>query len=665
MGGRLGQLLLVDDDAELVELVRRVLAGHEHVLTVASTGEAARALLAHTTYDLLIVDGLLPDGRGTDLLRELAASETPTKAMFISSSWQEVSEVASRARELRVSRALRKPLDAATFPLEVSYALKHELPFAPPRESVAALDDMIAQFRQRLVGRVAAFEGALREARTTGGNVDSIASLHAEAHKLHGTAGSFGYDQVSTAAETIENALHDAIGKGSIVSDDAWRRIVSASDRMVSALSAAPRAVGTDDTAKPCVLIVDDDPMLLRSIANDLSAVIEVMSATTAEGALSIAHSVPLACIVIDVHLGSRFQGFELAKALRTQPTSERVPVIFMSADSSLDTQIGGMHAGGSLFLNKPLTAAPVLDAVRRVTEIEARGRPRVVLLDDDRDFCLAVERVLSRANVDLHAVQDEAKLLELLATENPALLLLDVRLNGVSGLDICRMLRANPRWENLDIVLVTAENSVELRIAAFRAGASDYVSKPVIPEELVARVMSRIERHTLREERTTRDNLTGLLMRGPFAEAFQRMLKLTQRNETQMSLCLLDIDHFKSINDRYGHMNGDRVLATLGQLLNRRFRGEDLRCRWGGEEIVLALSGSPRAEATLALERLLVEFQSTTFNDGKHPPYHATFSAGVASYPADGQTLDELIAVADARMYTAKRNGRARIVSQ
>ncbi len=417
--------------------------------------------------------------------------------------------------------------------------------------------------------------------------------------------------------------------------------------------------------SKTCVLVVDADPLLLGSITCDLSAALEILTADTPESALALIRSARPSCVVIDVHLGDQFQGFELAKKLRSQSRSEQIPIIFTSADSSLDTQIGGMHAGGSLFLNKPLAAGPLLEAVRRLTEAETRVRPRVLLLDDDRDFCSAVQGVLSRAGVDLHTVQNEAELLELLATENPALLLLDMHLHGVSGLDICRTLRANPRWEDLDIVLVTTENSVDLRIAAFRAGANDYVSKPIIADELVARVMSRVERHTLREDRTTRDNLTGLMMRGPFAEAFQRMLKLGQRNDSQVSLCMLDIDHFKSINDLYGHMSGDRVLATLGQLLNRRFRGEDLRCRWGGEEIVLALSGSPKTEATLALERLLAEFQNTAFEHGDSPSFHVSFSAGVATYPADGRSLDELISVADTRMYTAKREGRARIIAQ
>lgn len=661
----MAEILLIDDDLELGALVRKVLEERGHRLDLAPSCREAEERLEAQRYDLLIVDGLLPDGRGTDVLEKLKKTGKPVNAMFISSSWHEVTEVAARSSELGVARVLRKPIDPATFSLEVSYALGPNRPAERQAEGAELLEAAIAQFRTRLVERVHAFEAALHVARKSG-DPALLVPIHAEAHKLHGTAGSFGYDQVSVAADAIETIVGKALPSRSALDEEQWRRIAAASERMQAALADSPRPSNAPSAStRASVLIVEDDALLLRSLATDLSASIEVLTACTAESALEIARTAQPTCVVIDVHLGDRLQGFELAKALRAQPGSDRVPIVFMSADSSLDTQITGLHVGGSLFLNKPLTAGPLLDAVRRLTEVQNSARPRVVMLDDDSLFCAAVQRILSRTNVVFQAVQDESDLLDTLATEEPALLLLDVRLNNISGLDICRTLRANPRWEDLDIVLVTAETSVEMRIAAFRAGATDYVSKPIVAEELVARVMSRIERRALRDERTTRDNLTGLLMRGPFAEAFERMLKLTRRNEGQLSLCLLDLDRFKAINDRYGHVTGDRVLSSLGQLLNRRFRGEDLRCRWGGEEIVIVLSGSPRTEATLALERLLAEFQSLTFDDGTHAPFHATFSAGVASYPEEGRTLDELIALADARMYASKRQGRARIIAQ
>ncbi len=661
----MAEILLIDDDPELAALVRKLLEERGHRLDVAMSCREAAERLGTQRYDLMIVDGRLPDGRGTDLLEKQRHADKPVNAMFVSSSWQEVSEVAAKSRELGVSRVLRKPIDPATFSLEVSYALKADRPVERTAEGAELLEAAIAQFRDKLVERVHAFEVALEVARQSG-DPALLVPIHAEAHKLHGTAGSFGYDQVSVAADAIETIVGRAIPTGSRLDDREWERIAAARERMRAALVDSPRPSHAPPASmRSSVLIVEDDPLLLQSFATDLAASIEVLTAATAESALEVARAAQPTCIVIDVHLGAPLQGFELAKALRAQSGTERVPIVFMSADSSLETQVTGLHVGGSLFLSKPLTSGPLLEAVRRLTEVQVAARPRVVMLDDDPLFCAAVERILSRTKLAFRAVQDESQLLETLATEEPTLLLLDVRLNSISGLDICRTLRANPRWEDLDIVLVTAETSVEMRIAAFHAGATDYVSKPIVAEELVARVTSRIERRALRDERTTRDNLTGLLMRGPFAEAFERMVKLARRNEGPLSLGLLDLDRFKGINDRYGHVTGDRVLAALGQLLNSRFRGEDLRCRWGGEEIVIVLAGSSRTAATLALERLLAEFQSLTFDDGSQPPFHVTFSAGVANFPEDGRTLDELIALADTRMYAGKRQGRARVIAQ
>jgi diguanylate cyclase (GGDEF)-like protein len=125
----------------------------------------------------------------------------------------------------------------------------------------------------------------------------------------------------------------------------------------------------------------------------------------------------------------------------------------------------------------------------------------------------------------------------------------------------------------------------------------------------------------------------------------------------------LLDVDHFKKVNDTYGHLAGDKVLSGLGQLLSRRFRVDDLRGRWGGEEFMLTFKRETKSTMLLAVNRVLDEFKAMTFSGDKGETFQNSFSGGIAEYPIDGESVFELVKVADARLYQAKKRGRKQIV--
>ncbi|HET9449231.1 MAG TPA: diguanylate cyclase, partial [Aggregicoccus sp.] len=243
-----------------------------------------------------------------------------------------------------------------------------------------------------------------------------------------------------------------------------------------------------------------------------------------------------------------------------------------------------------------------------------------------------------------------------------PDLLLMDVMMPGLGGLDLCKILRSMPEWQELPILLVTAQTDVAFRVAAFQAGADDYLAKPVLREELLARVRGRLERSRLAQELRDRDALTGLPLRRPFLDTLRGRLAEAKRSGTQVSVALIDLDRFKHINDTYGHLAGDRVLGRFGRLLAARFRKEDARGRWGGEEFVVALYGEGPPSARDILARSGSEFARLLFEGEGDVRFRATFSAGIATFPADGASAEDLLRAADVRLYRAKRNGRNRI---
>jgi diguanylate cyclase (GGDEF)-like protein len=224
----------------------------------------------------------------------------------------------------------------------------------------------------------------------------------------------------------------------------------------------------------------------------------------------------------------------------------------------------------------------------------------------------------------------------------------------------VCRLVRAIPRWRDLPILVrVKGEQG---RLVAYDAGADDALSEQASDQELIRRLRGRLERTRVFREQSNRDSLTGLLTRRAFTESMQARLAEAERGKRHLSVCFLDLDRFKSVNDTYGHAVGDKVLASFGALLGARFRLPDLRGRWGGEEFVVAFYGEWAESAREILARVTAEFSNMSFDGGCPGGFRVTVSGGIATYPVDGQTLDDLVLVADQRLYAAKLAGRDRI---
>jgi diguanylate cyclase (GGDEF)-like protein len=211
--------------------------------------------------------------------------------------------------------------------------------------------------------------------------------------------------------------------------------------------------------------------------------------------------------------------------------------------------------------------------------------------------------------------------------------------------------------------LFLTAESDPKVRLECFRAGGDDYIKKPVLKEELLARIGVRLERIRLYKDRADKDALTSLPSRRAFIEMFKVRIAEGLRYNRPVTLCLIDIDRFKYVNDTYGHLTGDRVLAGLGKLLGSRFRATDIRGRWGGEEFTVVFYGEDRLTAKMILSRVLEEFGCIEFEGDRKEKFFCTFSCGAAELPNDGSTADDLFRVADERLYAAKKAGRNRIV--
>jgi len=647
-------VLLVDDSTSFRSMVAPALAAKGFKVVEAATGEEARALAQQHKPDLIIVDGLLPDIDGITFIASLRESGDKTRIVFVSAFWRDVATFTRLTRDLGVALVVHKPVIPSVFAEMVDAQVAEVAP--PPKIDAKeanlqrAMAKLRASYARTLKGRVAELSQVVARAREKSGDAAARADVVLRSHSLRGTAGSYGFTSVGDAAGKIEDILGGIAPPEPGDPWDAIARAVEEATRAAEAI-AAEQPDATSVNVAGWLLVVSTDAAFLEH-ARKLADVnlVGLAVADGADDALRRARTQSFDAALIDTAQAGG-DAFKLACDLRSLPGYQGLPLAFVSERARLEERVAAMHAGASLTLDKPLEGELFGVAMRELLATRHAMRPRILLLDDDPNFGTQAEAILHQARMNVRRLEDPSRVLEELEEFDPSLLLLDVMLPAISGYDVCKMLRTLPRWRDLPVVFLTARTGVESRVAAFEAGGDDYLPKPIVPEELLARIEVRVDRARLLRERLENDPLTGLSLRRVFVEGLRARLADAQRKKSAVTLCLLDVDNLRRINDEHGHACGDRVLAALGRLLMLRFRGEDLRGRSGGDELVLAFPGERAATVREVIARVQRELAALSFQDEQGKKVHVSFSVGLAVYPEDGATPDALLASAARRL--------------
>ncbi|HUH05922.1 MAG TPA: diguanylate cyclase [Kofleriaceae bacterium] len=430
-----------------------------------------------------------------------------------------------------------------------------------------------------------------------------------------------------------------------------------------SALAAHMTNAGPQNEAIPRVMIVDPSNIAQQRASSHCGSRLAHLSrASTVAEALQSGQMLDV--ILLDVE-ASAPEGLPRAvAALRDMCPSQRVAVAITSPVDDLPTRVAAARAGAEMFLVKPLGRQALRDAIHQLWQRARAPRGRVLVLDDDPDFVEMATMMLDNAGYATVGLTDSEPLLESLRRLRPDAVLVDFGMPRYGGIELTAMLRGSREFANTPVLFVSGNRDPSAIRAAFAAGADDYLVKPLSSSDLTLRLDARIERSRQLRVAAERDPLSGLLVRGPFIAALENRLASALRDGTRLTFCLIDLDQFKRVNDIHGHLVGDEVLAAFGELLSQ-FRAEDLKCRWGGEEFAIAFpNDQPISVVHALIERLLEQFRAMTFTDRRGETFSVSFSAGVAQFTPDHGDMDELLQNADRRLYQAKRQGRAAVVS-
>ncbi len=527
----------------------------------------------------------------------------------------------------------------------------------------------------------------IRESRGKIANMESLLELLAKAptdrsplqellRRFHGFAGSgatYGFPRVSAIGlegEKICRATFEADGPASAESLERWRGLHDELAAEFPSEEPSVTVVHPDARDSPRyapkpadILVVDDDPAITQMLLRLLT-----QEGMTGRGATSKAEAV---CeierrtpdgLIVDIILADG-SGYELVEHVRHLPSGDLPAVLMLSVRTGFLDKVEAIHCGADGFFEKPVDWDAMIRRLQHLLD-RAKAEPaRILSVEDDPSQGAFLKAVLESAGYEVTVCGDPQRFEQVLSATHPDLVLMDILLPGIDGYDLVRYLRQDEQYAALPVLFLSTEAQIEAQIRSARAGADDHLTKPITPGLLLSTVAARIERSRFLKGLLNRDGLTRLLTHTAFLERARSTLARAERSAVNAAWVMIDLDHFKAVNDTHGHPTGDRVLAALSSLLRRRLRQSDTIGRYGGEEFAVILDDLREAEAVRLMTRVLEEFGKEEHAGSGSETFRVTFSAGVAML-RPSMDLDQWRSTADRALYDAKKAGRNRVVT-
>lgn len=641
--------------------------------------------------------------------------------IFYPLDWEELATVAAENTGLqvpnhsepenlpRISRSsnaiqLEKPENLSRAEVEIN-----ELKSERISSLQAAVGGLWEKFKDKIVHRLKALDKA--SAALIAGELSEELKKEAiqEAHKLAGSLGTFGFAEGSSIARQIEELL--LFGSRENFSQTELKNEIDAAEiakfdretapaqaeakegetitasspvtQLADLVAALHQQLNTNPNAKTStssvsltantspklftsqqsrLLIVEEDTELAqRLVMEAVSWGMHADSINNLSAARVIVQNTRPDLVVLDLSFSNSSEdGLVLVKELSDQ--NPPVPTVVLTWRDSFTDRVEVARMGACAFLRKPMQPSQVIEAVNQVLQQNFNPKFKILAVDDDQQILATLETLLQPYGFKLLTLNDSLKLWEVLETTAPDLLVLDVDMPNINGIELCRVIRNDPKWNSLPVLFLSSHTDIETIQQVFGVGADDYLNKPIEGPQLVTRIFNRLQRIQVLRSIAERDLLTGVANRRKCTQDMERLLRMANRYKQNLCFAILDLDYFKEINDVHGHPCGDKVLQRFGKILLQNFRSEDVVGRWGGEEFAICMYGITKSVALRRLNELLEAFRQEEFDGKDGKKFRLSFSAGLVEYSQDGSDWPSLYRHADLALYEAKLNGRARI---
>ena len=366
------------------------------------------------------------------------------------------------------------------------------------------------------------------------------------------------------------------------------------------------------------------------------------------------------AAIVMDVDFASPGFGLELA-AQAQAGLEQKLPLLFFSLhETDTPTRLAAVRAGGQAFLTGTLEASSLMEKIEVLTCVAQYEPYKVLIIDDSRAQALHTERLLNSAGIVTRTLIDPIQAMAELADFQPDLIILDMYMPSCTGTELAKVIRHNDRYVSVPIIYLSAEDDMDKQLDAMSEGGDDFLTKPIQPRHLITTVRNRAVRARHLKARMVRDSLTGLYNHTHILQLLEDCSFRARRENKPLSFAMLDIDHFKRVNDSHGHPMGDRVIKSLALFLKQRLRKTDFIGRYGGEEFAIVMPDTDLEAAYRVLDEIRQRFAEIHYPAQPNDLW-CTFSAGVVELCEHSDSL-LMASQADEALYRAKDAGRNRV---
>lgn len=531
-----------------------------------------------------------------------------------------------------------------------------------------------SQFLERSQERLEALRVLIEHLATRQEDMNLLVEVRQLFHWCAGSGGVYGFEQVTRCGlqgeEICDRLLHDSLP----VTPSDSNKLLTLVGQIYACLESDDTAGAPAQTAsatefepgqkeRKILLLVESNQASAHKFTRELqNRGIKIETAWTCSAARdSIMKRLPDS-LVISLPLPDG-NGYELAGLVRQSAGGERPPIIFLSQQAGFLDKVAAIRSGADGFYEHPIDENEILSKIEHLLERDRPEKYKILSVEDDPDQAEFIKLTLDSAGYNVISLLDPTRFEETLLQCDPDLVLLDIMLGpSVCGFDLAQYIRQKDRYATLPVVFLTTENALDMHIRSARIGGDDHLIKPIAPQLLAAAVAGRLEKARTLKKLIDRDGLTGCLNFGPFMDR-ATVLARPDSHRFSLSLILVDIDSMHIINDRFGYAVGDKVIGSLGKLLENSLRNAALIGRIAGDRFAVILEDLDDNQVERLSEQLIQDFCNIR-QFAPTGPFRSTLSVAYASYQNE-LTMRQWLAVAEKRLAHAKDNGGNQVSSQ
>ncbi|MEL7420049.1 MAG: response regulator [Cyanobacteria bacterium J06555_3] len=458
------------------------------------------------------------------------------------------------------------------------------------------------------------------------------------AHKLAGVLGMFSRDAGTDIAREIETLLRN----NSVLDKEQSKQFISLVEDLDSLLELDATAT-VETTAETNLLLISANLQLAKELQQLARTQALGWHRTDNITQAKIWLEDNLAYVVVIDTQAANNEAEYLALINELNARTPCTSTIVLSQTDSLNNRLAAKRAGVSSFLLNPVTASTIWQTTSQSIEQHQKAIASILIVDDDDIFLNTIRSVLEPWGMKLTTLESPSDFWQMLQLTKPDLVILDVEMPEINGIELCQILRSDPNWQELPVLFLTARQDAKTIQQIFEIGGDDYISKPIVGAELVARINNRLERSRLLHYLATQDRLTGLANRSQNSREIESLLQKAQDNSQPFCLAVLKITDLQEINQKYGHVTGDRILARWGKVIRAALRQDEVTGYWSNGDFIIGMPKLDKIQGKEHLIELLSILRRQVFTSPEGERFQVAFSCATAELTQDCKSLHSL----------------------